>query len=700
LLNTNSNLISIGNFDIKLNHLIISLVLCLSFSISFLIRILPGAYGWELNEFDPFFNFRATQFIIENGVLDYFNWNDSLSWYPIGRDVSSNSQVILHLTTAISYMIFGAGDLYNFTIIFPVILSSFTTIVVFLLIRLIGGNSAGLIGSLLFSISFPIILRGSLGWFKSEPLGILLGLFGLYLFLSAIKTNQIKNSYSRILFSGIILSTSLSAWGGNYFTILVISFFIIGLSFIKPSNNKWLIPIFITSQILTSLIFERLNQQYLFSLGLLLIVSGILHHTIVLFNPKMNIKKLIIISILFFIIIIPSFVINQQYDLIQLPSFRYLNAINPFMTSSDLLVSSISEHATPDTRLSFLFHSSIIIFSGIGIWFLFNSIKNKSIKTEMIIFSLIFILIGIYAGSSFSRLEVFTSIALIFVGSLGFSFLLKNFLNTKNSKSSKNYFSIIGIIGISVLILIPSFLVPTSPIQLNSNSVPTILNGGTQWVFAYDDWKESLDWIKNNTDKNSVIGSWWDYGYWIQTLGERSTLADNSTVHSSKIKEIAQILFSSPDDAWKKMNSMNTNYFLIFISAEYLIEQNSSEIYYNLYGGGDESKKHFILQISEMQYEQFMYDDQMTPTPYFWNNTFLGKMIPFSPVVYYNPETALHYPEYVTGSVPIYKKEIKFTETDPFYLVYSSSSFGNNDFSKPLIGVLVYKLNPDYIPEK
>ncbi|MCH8085706.1 MAG: hypothetical protein IIC15_04670, partial [Thaumarchaeota archaeon] len=149
---TNKKLVSIGNFDLKLNHLLIIGILALSFTVSFLLRSQAADFGFELNEFDPFFNYRATQYIVDNGIGAYFEWNDSLSWYPHGRDVSSNSQVMLHLTAATTYWIFGGGsDLYDFTILFPVVFGSLSAIVIFALVRVIGGTTAGLFSALLFS---------------------------------------------------------------------------------------------------------------------------------------------------------------------------------------------------------------------------------------------------------------------------------------------------------------------------------------------------------------------------------------------------------------------------------------------------------------------------------------------------------------------------------------------------------------------
>ena len=80
-MNSQTQLFQVGSFNFKLNHIVIIGVLVLAFSISFLIRSQPADYGNELMEFDPFFNFRATEYIIENGFSEYFEWRDDKSWY-------------------------------------------------------------------------------------------------------------------------------------------------------------------------------------------------------------------------------------------------------------------------------------------------------------------------------------------------------------------------------------------------------------------------------------------------------------------------------------------------------------------------------------------------------------------------------------------------------------------------------------------
>ena len=105
-------------------YLLVIGILVISCSLAFTARMVPAHFGFELAEFDPFFNYRATEFIVENGLPAYFEWHDDLSWHPYGRDVSSTSQVMLHATTATLYQIFGVGStLYDFTLWFPLVIS-------------------------------------------------------------------------------------------------------------------------------------------------------------------------------------------------------------------------------------------------------------------------------------------------------------------------------------------------------------------------------------------------------------------------------------------------------------------------------------------------------------------------------------------------------------------------------------------------
>ena len=104
----------------------------------------------------------------------------------------------------------------------------------------------------------------------------------------------------------------------------------------------------------------------------------------------------------------------------------------------------------------------------------------------------------------------------------------------------------------------------------NNVGIPiVVLNSGTKLDIGTNDWPDAMKWLKENTSKDDVIASWWDYGYWISTLSERKTLADNSTLLDWQIGKIARVFMSNPDDAWKILVSdSRTNVAPFFITLQ------------------------------------------------------------------------------------------------------------------------------------
>eukprot|EP00931_Biecheleriopsis_adriatica_P098076 TRINITY_DN7198_c0_g1_i1.p1 TRINITY_DN7198_c0_g1~~TRINITY_DN7198_c0_g1_i1.p1 ORF type:complete len:878 (-),score=168.06 TRINITY_DN7198_c0_g1_i1:83-2716(-) len=54
------------------------------------IRLYPiKEYGYVIHEFDPWFNYRATEYLAKHGLSKFFKWYDYKSWYPLGRPVGT-----------------------------------------------------------------------------------------------------------------------------------------------------------------------------------------------------------------------------------------------------------------------------------------------------------------------------------------------------------------------------------------------------------------------------------------------------------------------------------------------------------------------------------------------------------------------------------------------------------------------------------
>jgi dolichyl-diphosphooligosaccharide--protein glycosyltransferase len=344
-----------------------------------------------------------------------------------------------------------------------------------------------------------------------------------------------------------------------------------------------------------------------------------------------------------------------------------------------------------------------MIFAGIGIWIILSkkSVGIPYVKNDMISFSLIIGLTGVYVSSAFVRLEVFASIALIILSSIGLSILIKEIFNKNNLVEQFRTEKIIKIsfLGMIIILLTIPLVLPENPNWISSTKAPpVILNGGSAYGVSTDDWKESLEWIKTNTPEDSVVAAWWDYGYWISTMSERATLTDNATIDSKKIQKIAQTLLSSPDEAWKTLQEMEADYVTVFVAGQ-RIDDIQEEPLYLLNGGGDESKKQWFMRIAKEPVEKYLHQDGSSGTDYFWNDTLLGKLFPFSTIVYVDPNVnQLQSKTYKPGYMAIYGKDIKYpTNGDgPFRLVHASPSFVNNE--QILIGVFVYEINDNYSP--
>jgi len=142
---------------------------------------------------------------------------------------------------------------------------------------------------------------------------------------------------------------------------------------------------------------------------------------------------------------------------------------------------------------------------------------------------------------------------------------------------------------------------------------------------------------------------------------------------------------------------MDADYVLVFLTAQDIGSNSHETPLYVLGDGGDETKIFWFSQIAGLPVENFLNSDSRTPTQYFYENTMLGKMIPFTPLVYYQPETNENSQIYKNGFVAINSKEIKYdSDDDPLKLVYASPSFTNDNVGGQIF-ILVYQVNKNYI---
>jgi dolichyl-diphosphooligosaccharide--protein glycosyltransferase len=735
-----------GSVEFQTRHLLVIAVLALAFSSALIMRFYPSKYGYYLNEFDPYFDYRATKFIVDNGLDAYWQWHDTMSWYPEGRDVPGTSQAVLHITAAYLYQAFGRGmSLIDFTIAFPAIMGALTVIAVFALVRVLGGTSAGMFSALMMAFSPAIIQRGNLGWFKSEPLGLFFGILAMYLFISAIKHKEIKYAIAKAIAGGLILGLANGSWGGIQYFSIPISLFFIALPFFRRDLTipMYVAIAFTAFTLITAAAFPRPGVSFVLGLPGLAMMAGTAFLVIAFFVKKISRPMVQTRNVAFvliaFVAIGMAFIVAGPYVS---PSFRYLNAINPFIGSIDPLVESVAEHFTPTVADYFVDFSVLLMFAGLGGWLAFRR------RNDTAIFALLIGITGVYVSATFARLLVFASVGIIVLAGLGLYEVTRSIMAyrvatatpaatgptrltaatreerrrmefaSRGHSTSGQVVKISFVIVMIMMLSIPMFY-PSNSNWVSSADVPTaIANGGTGFRLQSDDWINAMDWLSKNTESNAVVASWWDYGYWITTLGNKPTLADNATLNHTRIQSIAKMFVSDEESGMKIAQDLKADYILVYVVGQvrFYGQLNATGTdaataagddqrigIYTLGQGGDESKKQWFMRIGGFDEANYIEEDGFTPKPEFWNNTLIGKLFPFDPLYYarFGAQGPAEVQEtWQPGFVGLYAQNVKYPadggNDQPLHLVYASPSFENKEGI--LFGIFIYKVNHDYTP--
>ncbi|MBR9704562.1 hypothetical protein GOV12_04065 [Candidatus Pacearchaeota archaeon] len=78
-------------------------------------------------------------------------------------------------------------------------------------------------------------------------------------------------------------------------------------------------------------------------------------------------------------------------------------------------------------------------------------------------------------------------------------------------------------------------------------------------------WQKAMKWVRDETPKESVFAHWWDYGYWVQSIGERATITDggNAAVYWNYLSGRHVLTGDNQKDSLEFLYNHDVNYLLI-----------------------------------------------------------------------------------------------------------------------------------------
>lgn len=206
-------------FGSVLSLFILILIGVLAFSIRLFSVI---KYESVIHEFDPYFNYRVTQFLTKNGIYDFWNWFDDRTWYPLGRVIGGTVYPGLTLTAGSIWWLLNSLNIplsvETVCVFTAPIFSANAAWATYLLAKEVKGTGAGLTAAALLAMVPSYISRSVAGSYDNEAVAIFALIFTFYLYIKTLNTGSLF--YATL--NAITYFYMVCSWGGYTFIINLI----------------------------------------------------------------------------------------------------------------------------------------------------------------------------------------------------------------------------------------------------------------------------------------------------------------------------------------------------------------------------------------------------------------------------------------------------------------------------------------------
>jgi len=550
--------------------------------IALAVRLMPIRWGYYLNEFDPYLQWRMTQYTVDHGFLAWFQWHDTMSWYPYGADMPTwNLYGEAFVVAAIVMLLRSMGiqvAVFDAAMFFPVVAGTITVLIAYFLGKDFWGKGAGMLTALFLALNPSSIGRTQLGFLRHEPLGILLMLL-IFLFFrrSTVPNSSTRKTVVYSALAGLSLFYLAAEWAGSLFPLDLIPLYVIVVVLIGRYSKKLLLSYSISMGIFllfTPFLVPKLGFGSLTDLTWLAVLAGELVLVAREASTYLESTKMQLYTLAGAVLGTAALVaVLSYFNIALIPYGKFYAVINPFIRGDVPIIASVAEHQ-PATWGSFFYEFGAITFLILfGIVFVIQRGRNEDI------FTIIWGVTAVYFAASFVRLTLLLAPVFCLLGAIGTVELGKPAVDIVREaviypKRKTRVISRIGReFGVAIFLILLIAIIPTfwtavrgsyQPATIVTSSIPTAPSAGSE--LKYQDWLEALSWMRLNTPRDSVVFAWWDYGYWITALGDRSTIADNGTQNSTQIGMIAQTFLDNITMAIPNLQRYNVSYVAIFIT--------------------------------------------------------------------------------------------------------------------------------------
>ncbi|KAK0402678.1 hypothetical protein QR680_016471 [Steinernema hermaphroditum] len=543
-----------------------------------------------IHEFDPYFNFRTTQYLTKEGFYSFLNWFDDRAWYPLGRIIGGTLYPGLMLTSGAIYKVLHAinftVDIREVCVFLAPLFSSFTVMVTYLLTKEVFTEGAGLCAACFISVVPGYISRSVAGSYDNEAIAIFCMLFTYYCWIKSVKTGSIRWSAT----CALAYFYMVSSWGGYVFLINLIPLHV----FILMLTGRFCHRIYVAYSIFYALgtilsmqipfvgyqpvqTSEHMAAFGIFGLCQLMAFTTYLKSRMTESNYNQVFNSVLAMLIFVFI---SGF--GAAYAMGKIAAFtgRFYSFLDPSYAKNNIpIIASVSEHQ-PTAWASFYFDLQLLALTfPAGLYYCFKNL------TDGRIFIILYGITTVYFTGVMVRMMLILAPVACILGGIAISSLLDVYMpysleepDTSAPKKEKSkgkasrddgsyphrHNIATGIVG-AIMLMMAFYATHCIWVTSEAYSSPSIVLAarGSHGRIIFDDFREAYYWLRQNTAEDAKVMSWWDYGYQISAMANRTVIVDNNTWNNTHISRVGQAMASNESHAYEIMRELDVDYVLV-----------------------------------------------------------------------------------------------------------------------------------------
>lgn len=612
-------------------------------------------FGPVIHEFDPYFNWRATQYLYENGSKKFFTWFDHKVWYPLGRPVGTTIYPGMQFTAVyLKRYIFGDSmSLNDVCCYIPAWFGCIATILVGCIAyeaslpqnsggTIFGVVYDGLLGryaddksmmggsrSRIFGLSSPAVecavfamgfmavvpahlMRSVGGGYDNESVAVTAMTLTFFLWMRSLRTGDKYSHFVGVL-AGVAYFNMVAAWGGYVFVLNLIgahaaflvllgrfstkvylaytSFYVVGTSLaIQVPVVGWA-PLKSLEQLAPCAVF--LGYQALQYCEIQRKQKKMTRKEAWKFRVQVFVMALAAVSLLI-VLVTPKAYFGPI-------SSRVRGLFVPHTKTGNPLVDSVAEHQAASNQAYWQYLHILCFLAPMGLSIVLFRFGDSAA------FLLVYALTAYFFSHKMVRLILLTAPIASSLGGIACGRIVSWAVSVllgendeeeetkkektsegksksdgkmkKKKKDTKKMDSYAGITAIrdgfveaskstegkivktiAAVIMLGSLYMQASAFKTYSwrisaslSNPSIILKGQTRDgnIIKVDDYREAYWWLRDNTPDDARVMAWWDYGYQITGIANRTTIADGNTWNHEHIALLGKALTGSVEEGYQ-----------------------------------------------------------------------------------------------------------------------------------------------------